>query len=174
MPEVINGGFESPQVTAPPWWAIYSSAQVNWTVEWVGNYTPDGPFLELHHGVNGWVSYEGLQHAELDTDWEGGSGEPASVSISQELGTCTDVTYDLTYAWSPRQGHDDNALEVYVDGGPVGSHRASGAGNSTTVWTVETVSFTAAGSTATIEFKEAGNPDSLGMFLDAVSVTESP
>jgi hypothetical protein len=177
VPEVLNGGFEYPVVGTSQGWDIFTSDEVDWTVEWASSYSgaPADAYLELHRGVNNWDPYDGDQHAELDTDWQGpggGSGEEASVKISQDLATCPGVTYDLTYAWSPRPNHSDNVLEVYVDGALEASH--SGSGGSNTNWTLGTVSFTAGASTTTIEFVEAGTPDSLGMFLDAVSVTESP
>lgn len=178
-PEIINGGFEQPALP-PQSWNIFASGTpgLGWTVEWADDYpgAPDPAYLELHRGVNGWFSYEGYQHAELDTDWQGpgggGSGEPASVKISQSIVTCTFEKYTLSFAWSPRPGHDNNALKVYWDGGLIfDSGVVSGVGNPNTVWTLETITgLTVSGSSTLIEFVETGNPDSLGMFLDAVSV----
>jgi hypothetical protein len=173
--DVDNGGFESPAVTNGAGWDIFDGDAVGWDVEWAGTYAgaPEDALLEIHAGVNGWLPYEGDQYAELDSDWQGPggpSGEQASVRISQDVPTLAGWVYELAYAWSPRPNHGDNALNVTVDGTTVGTHSASGGSN--TVWTPETVEFTgAAGETTTeVAFAEAGTPDSLGMFLDDVSV----
>lgn len=173
VPNMVNGGFEEPVVNTSQGWDIFTSDQVGWTVAWAGEFSgaPTDSYLELHRGVNNWSPYSG-QYAELDTDWQGpgsAGGEQASVRISQDIATCAGFDYTLQYAWSPRPNHGDNVLKVYVDGVEVASHTATGG--SDTVWTESTVTFTASGSTTTIEFVEAGTPDSLGMFLDEVSVT---
>jgi hypothetical protein len=177
---VDNGDFETPTVTSSYKWDIFDSGTsgLGWTVEWAGTYSgaPYPAHLELHRGVNGWLSYSGsYQHAELDTDWGGPghsqSGEPASVKIYQDLPTCPGGTYELKYAWSPRPGHADNGLEVWWDGVQIATH--SGSGGSNTNWALETHSdLDASSDTTTLAFVEVGTADSLGMFLDAVSVVE--
>ncbi|MDH5695615.1 MAG: hypothetical protein OEZ00_03265 [Dehalococcoidia bacterium] len=184
--QVMNGGFEAPVVTTSQGWHIYDSGTegLGWTVDW---YDPEGKWiasapspahLELHHGVNNWQSYKGGQHAELDTDWGGpsdpGSGEPASVRIYQDIKTCPCKTYTLTYAWSPRPGHADNQLEVHWGSTKLATHTASGTGNANTSWTLQTwtgLSGNPSGTTR-LMFIEVGKPDSLGVFLDEVSVAE--
>jgi hypothetical protein len=179
-PVLVNGDFETPGVAASEGWDIYDSGTggLGWTVEWASSYggAPFPAHLELHNGVNGWLPYEGSQHAELDTDWGGPghpqSGEPASVKIYQDINTCAGWTYTLQYAWSPRPGHGDNAIDVYWNGTCIASH--SGSGGANTSWTLETHNGLAASSTESttrLEFIETGTADSLGMFLDAVSVT---
>jgi hypothetical protein len=178
---VTNGGFEVPEVTHAKKWNIFDSPVGGWLVEWYGDSTsyggltrPDPAHLELHEGVNGWLTYEGDQYAELDTDWDGPDGtvsnEPASVEISQTLAACPGGLYTLRYAWSPRPSHSGNALEVLWDGSVIDSH--SGTGGSNTNWILEEhegLSGPASG-TVTLAFRETGSPDSLGMFLDSVSV----
>jgi len=175
---VINGDFEAPVVTHSSGWNIFPSGTpgLGWTVEWASSYAgaPTPANLELHHGVNGWLPYDGDQHAELDTDWGGPghpqSGEQASVKIYQDIDTCPGRTYTLSYAWSPRPGHGNNKLEVYWDGSLIATH--SGAGGANTNWTLETPTVSATGYTTTLAFIETGTADSLGMFLDAVSLVE--
>jgi hypothetical protein len=183
VPEVVNGSFENPVVTASQGWDIYDSGypDLGWTVEWRADVPdswggwdrPDPAHLELHHGVNNWSSHDGDQHAELDTDWNDHVGslnnEPASVKIYQDLATCPGETYELTYAWSPRPGHGNNSMEVYWGGNRIATH--SGSGGSNTNWTVETHNVTTSDYSTRLEFVETGTNDSLGMFLDAVSVT---
>jgi len=167
---VVNGDFETPEVTNSSKWQIFpSNAVPGWTVEWAGVYpgAPDPANLELHEGVL-MSAYSGDQSVEMDTDWKSASGEPASVKIYQDIPTCVGPTYTLEYAWSPRPGHSDNEMEVYWGGALLDTHSGSTSG-----WTLETHSGLApAGDTTRLEFIETANPDSLGMFLDAVSVEQ--
>ena len=184
-PKILNGGFEQPIVTASEGWDIFDSGTsgLGWTVKWYGGSTsyqgqtrPEPAHLELHRGVNDWSPYEGQQHAELDTDWDGPGGglnnEPASVNISQYIVTCPGETYTLEFAWSPRPGHSDNALEVYWDNSKIfETGIIDGSSYSNTVWTLETIpGLSVTGFSTLLEFRETGTPDSLGMFLDAVDV----
>jgi hypothetical protein len=183
VPEVVNGDFEAPVVGASQGWDIYDSGYtgLGWTVEWRSDVPatwggwdrPNPAHLELHRGVNNWQPYDGDQHAELDTDWNDHVGslnnEPASVKIYQDLATCPGETYVLTYAWSPRPGHADNSIEVYWDGNLIATH--SGSGGSNTTWAAPSHNVTATDYTTRLEFVETGTNNSLGMFLDAVSVT---
>ncbi|MBZ9571925.1 DUF642 domain-containing protein [Patescibacteria group bacterium] len=168
---VVNGDFETPEVTNSSKWQVFSSDAVpGWTVEWAAEYSgaPDPANLELHEGVL-MSAYDGDQSVEMDTDWSSANGEPASVKIYQDIETCVGGEYTLSYAWSPRPRHNNNAMEVYWNGSLVGSHSGSTSG-----WNLETITgLTASGATTRIEFIETGNPDSLGMFLDAVSVEQT-
>ncbi len=166
---VVNGDFEEPEVTNSSKWQVFSSDVVpGWTVEWAGEYgAPTPANLELHEGVL-MPAYNGDQSVEMDTDWSSANGEPASVKIYQDIPTCVGATYELEYAWSPRPRHSDNEMEVYWGGDLVDTHSGSTSG-----WTLETHSGLApAGETTRLEFIETANPDSLGMFLDAVSVEQ--
>jgi len=177
---VVNGGFETPVVTNPAKWDIFPSGTpgLGWTVAWwggstsYGGYTRPSPALkELHRGVNGWLSYSGSQHAELDSDWGGPNAppnnEPASVRIYQDL-TTSNSLYELKYAWSPRPGHNNNQMIVKWGGTQIASHSASGSSN--TQWTLQTFSLQGSAGTTRLEFIETGTADSMGMFLDGVSV----
>lgn len=173
-----NGGFETPVVMHDKGWNVHDSGTADWTVGWWGGSPtyqgvsrPSPAHLELHRGVNGWLSYQGAQHTELDSDWDGPAGnltgEPASVSIYQDLAT-QNGQYVLRYAWSPRPNHPDNAMEVYWGGTLVAQHSAAGAAG--TLWTFEELPLDAAAGVTQLEFREVGEPDSMGMFLDAVEV----
>lgn len=179
---VVNGDFEFPVVTTPfPSWDIYPSGTPNigWNVEWAGGADtyagltrPAVANLELHNPDGLWPSYEGIQYAELDSDWDGrfGSvvGEPASIKLSQEIPTCAAGTYELQYAWSTRPSHADNRIEVWFGDDLVATH--SGSGGATTAWTLETATVTAGGDLTVLAFVETATSDSYGMFLDAVSL----
>lgn len=184
-PVLVNGDFEFPVVDTTQGWEIYPSGTegLGWTVEWMENYSeyagmqrPEPAYLELHKGgIIGWDAFEGEQYTELDSDWDGPTGnvtgEPASVKIYQDIDTCGQL-FILKYAWSPRPDHDDNKLEVYWKGALIATHEASGVGNAGTKWTLETHTNLTSNpnSTTRLEFRETGNPDSFGMFLDAVSI----
>jgi hypothetical protein len=177
VPEVINGGFESPVPGTSQGWDIYDSGTdgLGWTVEWYGSSSsyggqtrPEPAPLELH--TNGVVvdAWEGTQYAELDTDWDGpGSGlngEPASVKIYQDLATCPGQTYTLKYAWRGRPGYE-SSLQVNF-----GDYSATHSDNSGQ-WNVVEVTAVAEKLTERLEFIETGPADSFGMFLDGVSVS---
>ena len=181
---VINGGFEQPVVTDPAKWDIFESGTsgLGWTVEWRGDipseysgYTrPDPALQEIHRGVNNWNPYEGEQYAELDTDWDGPggslSGEPASVIIYQDIPTLPGVNYSISSAFSPRPNTDaaNNILEFSWDGEV--KDTISRAGSSSIDWSEHSYTFTASTSTTRIQFIDKGTADSLGTFLDNVSV----
>ena len=170
---IENGGFESP-VAPVGGWDEYDSGTpgLGWDVAWNGVFAgaPAIAKLELHNGVNGWTSYEGSQHAELDADWGYNNQEQASVKISQTLDTEDGEDYNVKYAFSPRPGTSDgeNILQVYVNGVLKATHGPV-AGVANTSWTTYSFGFEGTGSDV-IEFRDAGTPNTLGTFLDDVSV----
>ncbi len=180
-----NGSFETPEVVASQQWSIFpdETADLGWSVEWESAETehnsvtrPNTALQELHRGVNGWLAQDGYQYAELDTDWDGPGGslsnEPALVKIYQDISTTPGRKYVLTYWFSPRPGTDssDNTLLVRIDGAQVASHSASGG--SQTVWAQYSYEFEAVGNTTKVEFAGGGTANSLGVFLDGVSLVE--
>lgn len=176
---VVNGSFEQPEVTTSEHWDIYTSAEIDgWSVEWMptvpetwSGYTRPEACIELQEEpLMGWTADEGLQWAELDTDWFGPgpypSGEPSNIKIYQDLPTMPGGVYELSFAYSPRPGAPDNILKVYWDGTLVDTIPATGGLS----WTTYTVTVTASGSTTRLQFEEHGTLDGLGMFLDDVGV----
>ena len=182
---LVNGDFEFPEVTASQKWQIFpnGTSGLGWTVDWVagansyGGATRPNPALqELHEGVNGWLAQHGNQYTELDSDWQGPTsplnGEPALVRIYQDVVTTVGKKYQLNYYFSPRPGTSiaENELEVKVAGVTVNNHSAVGAGN--TAWTMYTEEFVATSTSTLIEFVGGGTNNSLGVFLDNVSLYE--
>jgi|GEM_PF-3590870 len=179
---VINGGFELPEVSHSKKWNIYNSSEVSgWEIAWnsaepsyKGTPRPADAYLELQRGVNSWLPNEGYQWAELDADWDGpdGSltGEPASAKIYQDIDTFPGQEYSVTFYFSPRPetGVSNNNLE-FSWGGDV-KDTISGTGGSNTDWTKYTYSFIATDYMTRLQFAEIGTSDSLGTFLDNVSV----
>jgi hypothetical protein len=176
-PEILleNGGFEAPDV-ADNNWAIFASGteDLGWTVEWFGGSESFGGYnrpaialLEIHDDVVGGVginAYEGNQYAELDTDWGVASNEPASVRIYQDVCTYPGAEYSLEYAWKAR--NSNSMMKVYWDGTQVDGTYSGTSSD----WNDESESVYASGWETRLEFIETGIPDSLGMFLDDVSV----
>jgi hypothetical protein len=175
---IENSGFETPVVTDGAKWDIFDSgtAGLGWLVNWMASVTdpaPDIAKLELHQGVNSWASKSGEQHAELDTDWQGPggpSGEQASVAIYQDIPTVPGREYKLSFSFSPRPGTDssENILGILWDGVLEDTVTAAGGGN--TSWTDHEYTFVAADNSTKLEFQDQGTPNSIGTFLDDVSL----
>lgn len=180
---VVNGSFEEPVVEHAAGWNIFVEDDVpGWNVEWTDEVIeyyspPEEAYIELQRPDGGeipenWKAHDKYQYTELDSDFGGpgtAGGDPASVILSQEIDTADYDKCRLKYAWSPRPGHDDNEMEVRVDGTKVGFHTGDATGEDATDWTPETEGFEPSATTL-LEFEETGEPDSFGMFLDAVSV----
>ena len=178
---LTNGGFEAPAVTNAAGWDIFDLATypvLGWAASWINpTGAPATTSLELHSTVNGWLHAEGAQHTELDSDWQGPagtSGEAASVAISQTVPTVTAANYSLSWSFSPRPNTSaaENVLEVLVNNVLVASTTAAGAAN--TVWTTGNYAFVGTGAPVTVTFRDAGNNNSEGTFLDNVSLNCRP
>lgn len=178
---IANGSFEDPEVDGD--WDIFDLTTypaLAWAVEFVAPFigAPEEASLELHAGVNGWLSSSGDQYAELDSDWqgpEGTSGEEASVMISQTIDTIPGEEYRLSWDFSPRPGttQPENDLEVFVSGlGKVANNTAAGAGAN--VWSSDSYTFTATDVETTVSFADDGDANSVGTFLDNVSLVCNP
>jgi len=151
---VNNGSFEEPALPFGSWSAFYGDIQ-GWTLTF-------GPDIEIQNHVAGDPS-TGDQFVELDGDSNSG--------ISQTL-TTTSGTYLLSFDFSPRPGVDaaSNQIEVYWNGNLVDSITADGSLNGNTAWINHSYSVTATGSSTNLEFLATGVDDSLGGYIDSVSV----
>ncbi len=169
---LANGSFETPEVSDPAKWDIFS-AGTSWTTTWVDGAILTTPQLELHRGVNGWLPFVGEQYAELDSDQGGPSsnvtGEPASVRIAQTVATIPGATYELSYRFSPRPDSvsaTENVLKSYIDG-VLDTVTGDGSAMTNTEWELHSRTFTADASTD-IAFEDGGTSNSVGTFLDDV------
>ncbi len=171
---ISNGDFETPVVTDSNKWQIFSSG-IDWSVDWVNPLISATPSLEFHRGVNGWLPSSGSQYVELDGDTEGPdgsvSGESASTMIYQNIKTIPGKTYKLTFDFSPRPNTDDTQNILGVVWGGEEKSPISAVGGSQTTWVPYSFDFTATTSLTTLIFKDLGKSDSLGTFLDNVSLT---
>ncbi|OGY45368.1 MAG: hypothetical protein A2744_02860 [Candidatus Buchananbacteria bacterium RIFCSPHIGHO2_01_FULL_44_11] len=182
---VGNGSFELPLVTHATKWDIFPSGttNLNWLVNWHSTQTvfsgqnrPVVANLEMHQtGVApGWAAAAGNQYVEMDTDWNGHVGtlnnEPSSVKITQNILTIPGQQYKIKFAFSPRPSTAiaDNNLELRWGGQLVNSVSAAGGG--ATSWTNYEYLVTATTTYTTVQFTDLGTPNSLGTFLDNVSV----
>jgi hypothetical protein len=187
---VKNGSFEAPIVYKSAKWDIFKNGTLGlvWTAEWVdaaanfynGRKRPKEPgMIELQRGVSGWQAADGLQYAELDSDWFGPNdalnGEPALIKIRQDLITQAGQAYILRFKFSPRPGtgNDDNILKVMWGGTQIADLTLSGVGKSGTDWQAYSYPVKATGQYTRLEFVGGGKNNSLGVFLDDVSVTLS-
>lgn len=150
--KVVNGGFEQPDVVT---WSVFSSIP-----GWEKTY---GCGIEVQDGVAG-APYEGEQHVEL--------GSNCASGMSQMIATRPGVAYVLSFAFSPRPNSSasNNVLDVTWDGVVVDT--LSRAGGSQTAWTVHTYTVVASGTSTALTFEDKGVNDSLGTYVDAVSVKE--
>ena len=112
---ITNGSFEEPVVTSGSKWQLMNSVP-GWSVEKTSDDT--ATTLEFHRGWSGNVASEGQQYIEL------AGNEPDR--IYQDIDTCVGGTYNVSYAWAPRQGVD-SAIKVYWAGAEIGSHNGIGA-----------------------------------------------
>jgi hypothetical protein len=163
---IQNGDFEEPAMSSSL--GFFADGTVpGWTVE----YSTDGsherePLLEVWHYLYGWDSYSGDQHVELDGY--------DTIKISQTVPTVPGWQYTLTYAWAPRPSVADNQMKVWLNDEEVGSHAASGEGQSMISWTEATSAFAATSPETSVAFAEFGPNEpsgGLGMLLDGVTLT---
>jgi len=164
---LTNGSFEDPVVTNSGLWQKFPSV-TGWLIQKVADLT--ATTLEIHKGWSGNQAAAGLQYVELDGDH--------STQVSQTVAVIPGETYDLSWAFAPRQNiaAEQNQLGVYVDGVQVESDGPSSIGTALTIadWQNGTVSFVATTSSVTISMVDAGPSNSFGTFLDDVSLKCNP
>ena len=153
---VVNGSFEADAIAAGTY-AIFPTI-----TGWTG--TPD---IELQNRVAG-SPFAGNQLVELDTTRNSG--------MYQDIATTPGATYAIHFQYSPRAGiaASSNGIEVLWNGVTLATIALSGLGNGDTVWSGYDFSGFASGALSRIEFRATGTSDSLGGYLDNVSVAAVP
>lgn len=182
---VVNGSFEEPAVSnVSPFWNAYPhNAVPGWSAEWVNvvDGTPEIARIELHRGVSNpaWLAKDGVQYSELDSDWDGPSGninnEQALIKLSQSIPTVNGKKYELTYwhSYRPERDASENQMFVYWDGTEINHiNDANGTGQNQTSWKKYTHEVEGNGSPIVLMFTGAGPNNSFGIFLDDVVLRE--
>lgn len=148
---IVNGGFENPAFL-PGNWSTFTSVD-GWKVS-------SGPGIEIQHRVSG-VPYEGNQHIELDSN--------APTAIYQDVPTQPGARYTLRFALTPRPGIalEDNAVLVLWNGKVIDEVVPQSVHEG---WQVHEYSVVATGKLSRVELKDISVPNSLGAFLDDVSL----
>ena len=152
---VVNGSFERPRVAArsthpfpaiPGWRLVF------------------GPDIEIQNHVLGGPA-RGTQFVELDSD--------ASSGIWQKVPTTPGRLYRLQVYFSPRPGTSaaENILVVHWRRYVIGTISANGLGLRNTHWTMYAFKVRAIRTSTRIELADGGISDSVGTFVDGVSLT---
>lgn len=150
--QVVNGGFETPLVT------LHNDADFTSIPGWT---LCGGSFIEVQNHCCG-DPFEGNQHVELDST--------ASSAMCQTIPTVPGQQYRLSFAYSPRPGVPDNRINVMWDGQMLTQLNANGSSLSNTDWKVFRFSVTASGPSTVLEFADAGVSNTVGGFIDDVSL----
>jgi hypothetical protein len=155
---IVNGGFEDPVIANNSF--SYLPSIPGWTLA-------SGPAIEIQNHVAG-SPFAGQQFVELDSS--------ANSSMYQDLTTVAGQTYRLSFVYSPRPGvaESSNGIDVQWDGSDLGVIKQTGIGHPDTVWTLHSFDLLATSSTTRLQFTAVGTSDSLGGYLDAVSVNAVP
>lgn len=154
---IVNPGFEAPGLPANSW-SVFGAIP-GWT-------TVSGSGIEIQYNAAG-APHSGNQLVELDSF--GNSG------MAQSVVTLPGDGYTLSFWYSPRPGVSavSNQIQVWWDGGLLAT--ITGVGGGATSWTQ--YSYTVLGSAALsteLRFVAVGTSDSLGGYLDDVSVENVP
>ena len=153
---LIDGGFEQPALSRG------SYATLTSIPGWIG-----APTIEVQNHVAG-SPYEGNQYVELDTD--------ANSSMYQDVSTIAGVTYQIHFEYSPRPGVAamSNGISAFWNNSLYAMVALNGIGLNDTSWTGYDFTTVATGSTSRLMFSAFGTSDSLGGYLDNVSVVAVP
>lgn len=153
---LTNGGFEDPSI-ANNSYSIFSSIP-GWTA-----FVGIGDGIEIQRHVAG-TPQEGDQLVELDSNNNSGMySDPFMTDPGEE--------YVLTFWYSDRPGVGASSNGIHGYAGDVPFVIAGGNGASDTVWTKYEIAFMgSAGGADDIEFYADGTSDSLGGYIDNVSV----
>jgi hypothetical protein len=153
---IQNGSFEEPVIAYGSW--TPDLPVPGWKVEY-------GYGIEIQNHVAGDPQH-GNNHVELDTHYNS--------SISQTISTSSGVKYNLSFWYSPRPNvsEDSNIINVYFNGTLIDS--ITGYSANVTDWKPHTYPLTALSDSSVLMFEAAGISDSVGGYIDNVSMTPTP
>ncbi|WP_295403559.1 VPLPA-CTERM sorting domain-containing protein [uncultured Thiocystis sp.] len=165
---VVNGDFE---VDSPAHhdgkWQVYKEGITGWT-------TTTGPGIEVQRGdIGGSPAYTGVQKVELDSH---GNFNNANSGMSQKI-LLEAGSYLLSFAYFGRTGDiDTNGINYRFAGTGINENKVNTvSGVFDDGWKVFNFNFTLNDrTTISLFFEATGKSDTLGGYLDAVSVTGVP
>ena len=152
---LINGSFEEPALAYGAW-QVFGS---------IPGWTAGGAGIEIQNHAAG-DPYHGDQLVELDTT--------RSSLMYQNITTDPGQFYILSFAYSPRPDFqaNPNEIELYWDGTLVDTMQ--GISGNQTQWQVFSYVVQANVQPSTLEFRDAGNSNSYGGYLDDVRLSAVP
>lgn len=182
--KLLSGAALATALVAAP-----ASAAVVFTTTWELDQVPDGPAagtykiynnppttsvagwtpetqIELQNNVAGSPSpVGGKVFAELDADFNS--------SMSRIIGP---GTYDLSFLYSPRPGvgFGSNGILVSLNGSELGQISATGLSGGNTAWSTIVMQRFTVGSNSTLTFTANGTSDSLGGYIDNITLAAVP
>ncbi|GJL92956.1 VPLPA-CTERM sorting domain-containing protein [Hyphococcus sp.] len=174
--QIFFDSFESPDVSD---WAVFQTAGDNG--DWVADY---GAGIEIQDQSLGITSaYHGQQYVELDSDnSRGGVAGGTNTGMVAVVPFIAGQTYTISFAYKPRTDTaNDNIIDLFAlsfDGSNVTADTFLLTANETIStlndWMVYTVSYVAVAGYNAIGLRASGLENSLGGFIDAVSVSDVP
>jgi Protein of unknown function (DUF642) len=154
---VENGSFEKVPTDVPAGTFTIFPAIPGWDIA----STCGG--IEIQNKIPGSSPFKGNQLVELDSN--------CSSTISQTIDTKANKKYDLCFAYSPRPGIVDNKISVSWGNKTIIVIDRDGTVLTDTDWNTYCVrNLKATSATTVLEFSDESFSDSLGGYLDAVSV----
>ena len=158
---ITNGGFESDQGLSGTQWNVFNSID--------GWYTSNGSGIEIQHNTVT-TAQEGDQYVELDSHY-GNSNS----SMSQDLfGLTVGNVYQLDFWYKARTGSaNDNGINVGWGASPdlyPFTYAFEVDGTAPMGWELQTGFLTATATDMTLTFSATGNQNTLGGFIDNVSL----
>ena len=153
---LVDGGFESPALPAGSYTTVTSIPG------WTG-----APTIEVQNRVAG-SPFEGNQFVELDTD--------GNSAMFQDFASIAGATYKIHFQYSPRPGVSalSNGIQFFWNDTLMAMLALNGVGLADTSWTGYDFTAVATGGSTRVSFAAFGPSDTLGGYLDNVSVTAVP
>ena len=174
---IFFDSFEQPDTAN---WAVFQSG-VGDNGDWT---SVSGSGIEIQDESIGITdAYDGTQYVELDSDnSRGGVAGPTNSAMAANIDFVAGRTYEISFAYKPRTNRaDDNGIRLFAvafDGANVTDDDAlfevSETTSSLSDWMVYSVIYTAQSGFNAIAFEAFGRDNSLGGFIDAVTVSEVP
>lgn len=158
---IQNGGFEETAVNSNSWAWFYASDVIGWS----------GSNIEIWDSFQGFSAFEGSQHAELNAHPSSGQ----VFSIYQTFNTQIGASYDLSFAYSARSSNNEAFLMGLYGGDNTELVSTLIDDHEVRAWSLFDTSFVATDLTTVLRFTSVTPfSETVGNFLDDISVTESP